>query len=156
MEQSLLPALEQFIVAAKRVTYVGAGKKLLPYRLGSKDLQYTEGDWTYHDSYFGDADFVGQEVVYRKGQPVWAMNYFGRILEPSLISAAEAGAMIQRSLTAMYGENRFLGGFAYTHEELCYTDESAGNAAWFTGREQIERQGVRVYELVYHGGLIKG
>ncbi|HYG60019.1 MAG TPA: DUF5680 domain-containing protein [Symbiobacteriaceae bacterium] len=90
----MLQALEQFIVAAKRVTYVGSGKKLLPYRPSSKDLQHAEGEWVYHDSYFGDSDFAGQETVYFQGKPVWVMNYFGRILDPTRFTAAEAGAMI--------------------------------------------------------------
>ena len=30
---------------------------------------------------------MGQEVVYHQNTPVWAMNYYGRILEPSLINA---------------------------------------------------------------------
>jgi hypothetical protein len=43
--------LEQSIVRAKQATYVSGGKKLLPYRLESKDLQFIDGDWAYHDSY---------------------------------------------------------------------------------------------------------
>jgi hypothetical protein len=35
-----LDQLHDFILQAKKATYVGAGKKLLPYRLGSHDLQY--------------------------------------------------------------------------------------------------------------------
>jgi hypothetical protein len=27
--------------------YVGSGQKLLPYRLGSHDLQFFDGDWAY-------------------------------------------------------------------------------------------------------------
>ena len=71
-----------FILRAKASTYVGGGLKLLPYRLGSHDLQYMEGDWAYHDSYLGENDFIGEEAVYYRGKVVWAMNYFGRILRP--------------------------------------------------------------------------
>jgi hypothetical protein len=62
--------LEQFIIRAKQHTYAGGGKKLLPYRLGSKDLQFAEGDWAYHDSYLGESDFIGQEIVYYQMEPV--------------------------------------------------------------------------------------
>jgi hypothetical protein len=154
--QADLQALEAFIVRAKARTYVGGGQKLLPYRLGSKDLQMVEGDWAYHDSYFGEADFAGQEVVYFRRQPVWCMNYFGRILRPDLITAAEAGRMIMDSLSRMYAEGRFLGGFSYDRGDLVYTDTSQGDVTWFTGREWITRDGQVAYELIYHGGLIRG
>lgn len=151
-----LQELEQFIVHAKATTYVGGGQKLLPYRLGSTDLQFYQGPNAYHDSYFGNSDFIGQEVVYRDHTPVWAMNYMGRILRDELITAAEAGGMIKRSLTRMYREGRFLGGFTHLDGELTYNDTSVGDVAFFTGREWIERDGTLVYELHYHGGLIRG
>ncbi len=147
--------LNAFILAAKRATYVGSGQKLLPYRLGSHDLQYFEGDWAYHDSYLGESDFIGEEAVYYCGQVVWAMNYFGRILLPERITSAQAGQMIKVSLTKMYAEGRFLGGFEHTDGALTYVDTSEGDEAYFTGREWILREGVKVYELVYHGGLVK-
>ena len=45
MEEQFLATLEQFIVHAKQATYVGNGQELLPYRLGSKDLQFKDGDF---------------------------------------------------------------------------------------------------------------
>src|SRR5579885_2403837 len=113
MKTFAIETLEQFIIRAKQHTYAGGGKKLLPYRLGSKDLQYAEGDWAYHDSYLGESDFIGQEIVYYQGKPVWGMNYFGVILRPDEITSAQAGEMIKRSLTRLYLEGRFLGAFAH-------------------------------------------
>jgi hypothetical protein len=40
-----LTALHAFIIRAKAATYVGSGQHLLPYRLGSHDLQFVNGDW---------------------------------------------------------------------------------------------------------------
>ena len=147
--------LEAFIVRAKAATYVGSGAKSPSCRPGSHDLQFRDGDFAYLDSYFGGADFIGQEVVYHQGRPVWAMNYYGRILEPSLIAAAQAGQIIKESLSAMYREGRFLGGWEHTMGNDVYVDASTGDVASFTGQERIARGGVQVYELVYHGGLIK-
>jgi Domain of unknown function (DUF5680) len=155
MPDYTLQDLNHFIMRAKAATYVGSGQKLLPYRLGSHDLQYFDGDWAYHDSYLGENDFIGQEAVYYQGRAVWAMNYFGRILDAQRITSAEAGAMIKESLTAMYTEGRFLGGFEYQAGELVYQDANDGDLAFFTGKEQIWRHGVLVYALVYHGGLVR-
>jgi hypothetical protein len=147
--------LRDFIVRAKAASYVGNGRRLLPYRLGSHDLQFAEGDWAYHDSYFGESDFIGQEVVYYRQQFCWGMNYLGRILLPELISAAQAGQVIKASLSALYGEGRFLGGFEHKANGFKYVDTNEGDVSSFHGLEWIERDSVRVYELPYHGGLIR-
>ena len=147
--------LNAFIVRAKAATYVGGGRHVNSCRPGSHDLRFEDGQWAYHDSYFGGSDFIGEEVVYFAGKPVWAMNYYGRILRADLITAAQAGQMIKASLSRMYREGRFLGGFKYTDQDLTYIDASNGNANSFRGHELIRRGQVTAYELDYHGGLIK-
>jgi hypothetical protein len=155
MTDDQLASLHDFIVSAKRATYVGGGEKLLPYRLGSHDLQFFDGEWAYHDSYVGENDFMGEEVVYLLGKVVWGMNYFGRIVLPELITAQQAGQVIKASLTAMYNEGRFLGGFTHQLDDFHYIDTSEGDIRFFTGREWIERKGQLAYELIYHGGVVK-
>ncbi len=147
--------LHTFIVRAKAATYVGSGAQGASSRPGSHDLQYREGDWLYIDSYFGGTDFIGEEAVFFEGKPVWAMNYYGYILRPELLSAAEAGSMIKASLSILYAEGRFLGGFRHSAGNLTYIDTSEGDFSHFHGKEWIEREGVRAYELLYHGGLVK-
>jgi hypothetical protein len=155
MEPTLLNKLHEFIIRAKQATYVGSGQKLLPYRLGSHDLQFFDGDWAYHDSYLGENDFIGEEAVYYRGKVIWAENYFGRILKPEKITSAQAGAMIKSSLTKMYAEGRFLGRFEHSEGDLTYVDTNEGGVQFFTGREWITRVDETVYELVYHGGIVK-
>jgi hypothetical protein len=127
----------------------------LPYRLGSHDLQFLDGDWAYHDSYLGESDFIGEEIVYYERQVVWGMNYFGYVLRPDRISPAQAGHVIKVSLTRLYQEGRFLGGFEHTVDDLRYVDASEGDFRLFHGKEWIEHEGQIVYELRYHGGLVK-
>jgi uncharacterized protein DUF5680 len=55
----------------------------------------------------------------------------------------------------MYQEGRFLGGFNHTENDLTYVDASEGSPDNFHGRELIRREQETVYELVYHGGLIR-
>ena len=150
-----LNTLHDFIIRAKAATYVGSGQKLLPYRLGSHDLQFVDSDWAYHDSYLGESDFIGEEIVYYQRQVVWGMNYLGVILQPDRISSAQAGDVIKVSLTRLYEEGRFLGGFEHIVDELRYVDTSEGDFPLFHGKEWIEQAGQIVYELRYHGGLVK-
>ena len=147
--------LNAFIVRAKAATYVGDGEQVTPCRLGSHDLRYSDGEWVYHDSYFGGSDFIGEEVVYFAGKPIWAMNYYGRILRDDLLTGAQAGQMIKSSLSRMYQEGRFLGGFEHVENDLTYVDKSEGKVGSFGGREFIHRSQELAYELVYHGGLIR-
>jgi hypothetical protein len=150
-----LSELDTFIVRAKAETYVGGGGHSSSSRLGSQDLRFTVGKWTYHDSYFGGTDFIGEEVVYYDTLPLWAMNYYGRILRADLLTAAQAGQMIKTSLSRMYKEGRFLGGFEFKESNLRYVDASEGAVDNFRGRECIFSESETAYELLYHGGLIK-
>jgi Domain of unknown function (DUF5680) len=154
MDNNFLLNLNTFIVRAKSVSYVGDGQPVPSCRPGSHDLKFTDGDWAYLDSYFGGRDFIGEEVVYFKGKPVWAMNYYGRILRSDLITPAQTGQVIKASLSKMYSEGRFLGGFEHHFEGFTYTDTSEGESTSFRGREFISSAGETVYELFYHGGLI--
>ena len=155
MNDLSLKDLHEFIIRAKSSSYVGGGAGSPSCRPMSHDLQYVEGDWLYIDSYFGASDFIGEEAVWYKGSPVWAMNYYGYILRPELISPEQTGGMIKASLSRMYSENRFLGGFQHAEGGFTYFDTSEGDASHFIGREWIECDGIKAYELVYHGGLIK-
>ena len=94
-------ALHTFILAAKAATYVGDGQTVKSCRQKSHDLAYSKGAYEYLDSYFGGEDFIGEEVVYHQNEPVWAMNYYGSVLEPEMITGAETGAMIKASLSKM-------------------------------------------------------
>jgi hypothetical protein len=81
--------LNDFIVRAKSVSYVGGGSQTDSCRPGSHDLKFQQGEFAYLDSYFGGTDFIGQEVVYFRDEPVWAIIYYGKILAPGKITGAE-------------------------------------------------------------------
>ena len=107
--------LNAIIVRAKAASYVGGGARTQPSRPGANDLSWSEGEWRYLDSYFGGTDFLGQEVLWREYDPIWAMNYYGQVLRPDLIDGERAGATIKGALAAMYAEGRFLGGFDWNN-----------------------------------------
>ena len=106
-----MDALEDFIIRAKAATYAGGGAPAASCRPASHDLVFCDGGFRYLDSYFGGTDFSGQEVVWRDGEPVWAMGYHGRVLRDDLITGTEAGATVKAALTALYG-NTWLGNAA--------------------------------------------
>ncbi len=145
----------KFIVEAKAATYVGNGKYVDPSRQESHDLEYLCGDYYYRDSYFGGKDFLGEEIVWLQAKPIWGENYFGKIIQPGLITPEEIGKMIKASLSRQYLEGRFLGGFRHTEGNLIYIDKNEGDWHNFTGEESISKDGIIVYQLHYHGGMIE-
>ncbi|MBL1240429.1 MAG: hypothetical protein COB13_001150 [OCS116 cluster bacterium] len=147
--------LEAFIVAAKAACYVGGGAVAKPCRTDAHDLSFSDGDWKYLDSYFGGSDFIGQEVVWYKDTAIWAMNYYGYIMQPALINAQQAGGVIKNSLSLLYAKNRFLGGFEHVVGDYAYRDANKGDVMQFHGVEIILFEGEEVYRLDYHGGVIK-
>lgn len=147
--------LHDFIVEAKSACYVGSGASVPSSRPGSHDLSHARGRWRYLDSYFGGTDFIGQETVWLAGEPVWAMNYYWRILRDGLIDATMAGKVIRESLSKMYQEGRFLGGYVHETAGMTYRDSTEGDFQSFIGVERIIAGGTEAYRLDYHGGLVK-
>lgn len=147
--------LENFIIAAKAACYVGDGSVAKSCRTDSHDLAYSDGESNYLDSYFGGTDFIGQEVVWHQNKAIWAMNYYGYIIEPLLISAAQTGNIIKQSLALLYAKKRFLGGFEHIVDDFAYRDANKGDFTRFHGVEIILFEGKEVYRLDYHGGIIQ-
>ena len=75
-----------FLIEAKKQTYANEKvKKILSTRKGSYDYEYSNGIMTYHDTYFGGTNFMGEEIVYLSNEtPIWGMNYYGVTLDESL------------------------------------------------------------------------
>jgi hypothetical protein len=149
-----MDGLKNFILEAKSATYVGGAVPESACRTASHDIGYRDDTWSYLDSYFGGTDFLGQEVVWKNNAPVWAMNYYGRILDPQLIDATIAGAVIRESLSTLYKLGRFLGAFDYGFGQYRYVDNSNDDVESFVGIEQIFVKDKEVYRLNYHGGLV--
>ena len=47
-------------------------------RLNSHDFTYSNGPYTYHDTYVGGEQFAGEEAILYVGKSQYAMNYIGR------------------------------------------------------------------------------
>ena len=146
--------IASFVVEAKKSTYANfnAGK-VEPSRLASIDLAYESDDFKYLDTFVGGANFSGSEVVYHKNVPVWSMNYIGRSLSEersqSIIDFLTK-ALAQVTLEMPYR------GPAFLHDgKFVYVNSAYGEFNWFQGSERIYYEDEQVYELVYHGGIVR-
>lgn len=149
-----LEELTRFVVKAKQSTFASDGGSIPSTRPGSQDMTFADGDWRYHDSFFGTADFVGREIVYYKEAPVWGMAYLGRVLQKDVHKSA-LWQFLKRALLHTYAEGRFLGHSSYGEGEWLYRDTNEGTSARFSGVEEIYRNDDLVYRLDYFGGLLR-
>jgi hypothetical protein len=148
-------ALHPFLIRAKKATYVAGGAKDPSSRPGSHDLSFRDSDWTYRDSYFGATDFLGQETVWLKDEPVWSMIYCGTILRPDLIDGNRAAQTLRAALSTETSEGRLLDNFEWSGPHGHFSISSEGTIEHFKGRETITVDGTLAYALDYMGGLIK-
>ena len=149
--------LYDFLIEAKKQTYANANtEKVQPSRIGSKDYEYKKDTLTYHDTYFGGTNFMGEEVVYIDNEtPIWGMNYYGVTLDETLTEEAVDKAL--RPALMLVGQKDILpvrGPKEYINEEYKYTFEVDGNLECFTGTETIYKNDKPVYILKCHGGKI--
>ena len=151
--------LVSFLLEAKRHTYAAQGDaaSVPPLLTGSRQLEFQDGALLYRDIYFGSAYFVGQETVYHAASPIWAMGYAGGLLSPTA-SSGEVGQVyrfLRAALRRVEAHRPYRGPNVYREGAYTYTDESHADLAAFWGVETITQADKPVYELRYHGGLLR-
>lgn len=150
--------LIHFLLHAKRRTYAGQRDEttVMPLLPGAKQLEYLEAPFFYRDIYFGLRSFIGQETVYFRKRPVWAMSYSGGTVAE--ITAQDEISHIYDFLRQALGqvayERPFRGPQIYHGGAFRYLDATQGDISRFRGEEMIMYGDKRVYELRYGGGMI--
>jgi hypothetical protein len=160
MDATTLMRLREFLVVAKRRTYAGRdddatiAAPLLP---GSKQLEFSAGDLSYRDIYFGMGFFVGQETVQSGARVIWSMSYAGGVA-PGITERDELLAIyatLRKALLQIPDSQPFRGPPQFERGEFRYANVAEGEIDDFHGEERILRAGRNVYRLRYGGGLIR-
>ncbi len=139
-----------FLCRAKKITYAGKGAEVASSRLNSHDLAYEENDLSYYDTYLGSEFFSGQEAVWQSGEPLWSMNYYGRVLHESF-----SGNFLKEALGLVTAEYPFRGPLIHHDGNYSYHCSVNGGFGRFKGAEEIFYGDAKVYECLFHGGSIK-
>lgn len=142
--------LSELLVRAKIKTYAGKGMESPSSRPCSHDLQYREGDYLYIDSYLGGELFSGEEAVWIKEVPVFAMNYSGRVTDDDF-----SGDFLKAALSAVETNEPYRGPRTYSEGDYTYCCRTDGAPEWFQGYEEIYFRGKKVYECFFNGGAVK-
>ena len=148
--------LGRFLKETHRATYANKGaEKVESLRPGSQDYHFEQGEFTYHDTYFGGRDFMGEEIVYQEGKSVWGMNYHGYVLKDE-ISTADATKILRPALMQDVGEMLPVRGpREHIEGESRYVNKQEGTLERFFGIEEIFISDKPVYRCLYHGGTIQ-
>ncbi len=144
----------EFLVEAKKSTYAaGSSRPERTEKDFSTTLTFENGDWKYHDNYFGWEPYGGREVVFLKSQPAYIMTYYWAVDE-SISDLKMIYAFLQESLKLIPLEAPFRGPKEYKKDSLTYTNDFAWEVDKFSGEETIFLEWKEVYSAKYMGGLV--
>jgi hypothetical protein len=149
--------LEKFLYNANKFGYAGGAKKVKAQRPGFDELEYREGDWLMHDSYCGHYFAPGQEVVYYKNKPVWAMAYTGGMLvehHGDSRLTKKTISFLKKALLAMDSSSPYRGPENYCDGDFAYKSKITGDIKYFSGIEQIFYKDKLVFEQKFMGSII--
>lgn len=145
-----LEKLVEFRLEANVNTYAGCMKGINSTRYDSHDFSYSNGSYTYHDTYVGGEQFAGEEAIWYKGKSQYAMNYMGRVLGQQF-----SVEFLKEALRNANKNMPYRGPEYYQSGEYTYKCNVVGDFNWFQGYEEIYCNNEKVYECYFHGGVIK-
>lgn len=149
-EESDISRLIDFRLEANVNTYAAYMNETASTRLDSHDFSYSNGPYTYHDTYVGGEQFAGEEAIWLDGKSQYAMNYMGRVLDQRF-----SGDFLKEALRKADRNMPYRGPEYYQSGEYTYKCNVTGDFRWFQGYEEIYCNNIRVYECYFHGGLMK-
>jgi hypothetical protein len=144
---------QKFLIKAKMNTYASGNGVTDPAFSGSRQLEFSEGDYLYRDIYFGSIQFIGQETVFFKNSPIWSMSYSGGITNKdadrvSVFEFLREALMRPEAETPVRGPDRLKKG------DMEYENLLTGTITMFHGFERILKSKVTVYLMHYGGGFV--
>lgn len=119
--------------------------------MNSHDWRYEDkSGLVYLDSYFGGESFAGEEVVWLYENPIWSMNYVGRVIGENF-----SVEFLKEALMQVSAELLFRGPEIYAKGDYHYHCKVDGEFVWFQGYEEIFYMDEKIYECYFHGGTIR-
>ena len=145
----------EFLVKAKKATYAAGDAAQKTKELDqSTTIVFEQGDWKYHDNYFGGEPYGGRVVVFFQDAPVYMMVYYGWIWE-SVKDVSGVYKTLQGALSLIPQDKPFRGPKEFSQDGLKYENTFQGEIGNFSGQETIvSENGEKIYEASYMGGLV--
>ena len=151
-----LKEIAQFIVEANKAGYA-SGQTGTKQSDGSTTISYQNGDWFFHDNYFGGEPYGGREVVFYQNKAIFMMVYYGRISDKNFENKI-IYSFLQKALRLGPTDKPFRGPEKFEEEidgrKMTYENKWQGEIDYFSGQEKIYIDGKEVYDASYAGGLV--
>ncbi|MFA7117943.1 MAG: DUF5680 domain-containing protein [Sphaerochaetaceae bacterium] len=149
-----LNELRRFLVKAKQLTYASGNESIKTKENdNSTTLIFEDGDFKYHDNYFGGEPYGGREVVFYHGEPVYMMVYYGFVAKDAS-DINNVYSVLQKALSLIPEDHPYRGPIEFKEGDYQYSNEYHGEVDNFSGQEFIEHNGKIIYEASYIGGLV--
>lgn len=158
-DEHFLKDMNRFLGKAALASYAGGGAETTPERQGFRELEYTEGRWSYRDSYTGYIRSWGTELVRYDGELIWNTLYGGG-MTPHYRGDAEFAHRTFEFLKQAFrtGEKKELfqprGPKNLKDGDWEYRCDWNGDITEFSGHEAILYKGGVVFTHEFMGGLI--
>lgn len=144
----------KFLIKAKKSTYAsGDLAKEIIESDKSTSLLFIDGDWKYHDNYFGGEPYGGRELVFFKDKPIYIMTYYGSV-NNEIINIKEVYKILQQALSLIPEEYPYRGPKEYSFKDYIYLNYFNGEIDNFSGEEIIKFQDNKIYKAKYMGGFV--
>lgn len=144
--------IKQFLLRANEFGYGNESTKELDEKDGSHTIVYEEGDWLFHDNFFGGEPFGGRDVISYQGKPVWMMVYYGFVTDLSL--QADIYRFLKKALRNFTEDMPYRGPKELAEGGWAYQNDVKGDFGRFSGEETIMYNGKEVYRCRYQGGVV--
>ena len=145
--------LRNFILQAGRATYASGDESIKQKQPdGSTTINYVNGEYRFHDNYFGGEPYGGREVVFLNEKPVWMMVHYG--LVHAEVEAKDVYGFLTKSLSSSIPEMPYRGPAVFQEGDFKYVNDFTGDVDRFSGTEKIYRGEICVYEASYIGGFV--
>lgn len=145
----------EFLVKAKKATYAsGDSAKKTIEADKSTTIIFEDGNWKYHDNYFGGEPYGGREVVFFQNLPIYLMVYYGWVVE-GVLDVNSVYKTLQGALSLIPEDKPFRGPEKFNQDGIKYTNIFEGEIDNFFGEENItSKDGKEIYKAKYIGGLV--
>ena len=163
LTEETIKELLDFIYESHINTYAAGGETNQKYRLtpprnmGHKEFLYDRGNWSYHDSYCGEVNFFGKEIIYLNQQPIWTMAYKSKLLVSDFDTITRTYDFLKEALRNNTPELPFRGPASFEKDGFIYSFViQNGDCKDFLGMEEIYYDGKLIYTTRVMGGTLEG
>lgn len=120
---------------------------------GSTAITFEDGNWSFHDNFFGGQPYGGRAIIHYKQKPLWIMVYYGQVHDTNL-KPDDIYTFLRLALQHAPEDKPFRGPDSFTKGNFEYRNKVEGTMSNYSGKEVILEDGKEIFWTTYQGGLV--